>query len=138
MTSCDQAALSGRAVWKEVRLKFSTGQASTSMYLLIFLPAEFAEPVLVFVGLNFRGNHWIHPDPAITSASRGSSAHRWPLERILGRGYGLASRFWAPLPGYRDRPSFPSLCGWWPRSASDTVCRWSAPAGWGRPRTRLR
>src|SRR5690606_12483755 len=67
----------------------------------------------LFVGLNFYGNHSIHPDPGIelstawmppnkdfgivdnraTEASRGVRASRWPVEQILARGYGLATMY---------------------------------------------
>jgi hypothetical protein len=117
VTSFDDAALSGQAVRKEVHLQFSTGRGSTSTDLLIYLPAEASGPVPVFVGLNFWGNHSIHPDPAIklsdrwmpddadqgilnnhaTPGSRGKSAHRWPVETILGRGYGLATAYYGDL-----------------------------------------
>jgi hypothetical protein len=117
VTSCDDAALTGQAVRKEVRLHFSTDQGSASMDLLIYLPAGHTRPVPVFVGLNFWGNHSIQPDPAITLSprrmpqdaqcgiknhratprSRGLSAHRWPVETILGHGYGLATAYYGDL-----------------------------------------
>ncbi len=105
------AALAGKAVQKEVKVTVSTGQGSHSFTILIFLPAGAGEPVPLFVGLNFYGNHTIHPDPSIslteswlrnndnygitdhraTEASRGVASRRWPVERILERGYGLAT-----------------------------------------------
>ena len=117
VTSCQRGVLSGRAVRKEVRLHFSTEQDNASMDLLIYLPAERTKPVPVFIGLNFWGNHSIHPDPAITlssrwmpqdtqrgienhratSRSRGQSAYRWPVETILERGYGLATAYYGDL-----------------------------------------
>ena len=66
----------------------------------------------MFLGLNFQGNHGVHPDTAIrispnwvwggaagvvnnrsTEKSRGSTASRWPLDLILARGYGVATVF---------------------------------------------
>jgi hypothetical protein len=122
--SCSDAALASRAVRKEVRLHFSTERGSASMDLLIYLPAERTRPVPLFVGLNFWGNHSIHPDPSITlssrwmpedaergiqnhratPSSRGQSVSRWPVETILGRGYGLATAYYGDL-----APDDPSL-----------------------------
>ena len=69
--------------------------------------------VPVFLALNFRGNQAEHSDPAIrlptvwmpddkaagivdnraTELSRGSSGARWPVEAMLGRGYGMATAY---------------------------------------------
>ena len=79
--------------------------------MLVFLPAHSNGPVPLFLGLNFNGNHTIHPSPEIsitkswvqnnarlgisdncaTESSRGSRASRWPVDLILERGYGVAS-----------------------------------------------
>lgn len=77
----------------------------------------------MFVGLNFFGNHTIHKDPAIalsqewmrdskefgvvnnraTEASRGARTNRWPVERILERGYGLATIYYGDVdPDFDD------------------------------------
>jgi hypothetical protein len=115
--SFDGAALSGLAVREEVHLHFSTGRGSASMDLLIYLPAAACGPVPAFWGLNFWGNHSIQPDPAIklsdrrmqddtehrvesnraTPRSRGTSAHRWPVETIVRRGYGLVTAYYGDL-----------------------------------------
>jgi hypothetical protein len=116
-TASHRSVFSGLAVRKEVRLQFSTGTGSRSMDLLIYLPAGSRGPAPVFLALNFWGNHSIHPDPEITLSSRwmpsdasygivdhratpesrGRLAHRWPLERILSRGYGLATAYCGDL-----------------------------------------
>ena len=76
-----------------------------------------ARRVPVFLGLNFRGNHAEHPDPAIklstawmpddkqaaivdhraTEASRGTSSQRWPVEQMLARGYGMATAYYGDV-----------------------------------------
>ena len=108
-------------VCKEVRVCFSA-DAEPRMDILIFLPKDAVGPVPLFVGLNFGGNHTIHPDPEIalseqwmrsktagvvdhraTEAARGKAASRWPVERILARGYGLATIYCGDLdPDYDD------------------------------------
>lgn len=108
-------------VCKEVRVCFSA-EAEPRMDILIFLPKDGDGPVPLFVGLNFGGNHTVHPDPGIalseqwmrsktagvvdhraTEAARGAAASRWPVERILARGYGLATIYCGDLdPDYDD------------------------------------
>jgi len=118
----DATALGGAATRMEVRLLFGpSGQ--TSMNLLLYLPNRRAPPAPLFLGLNFHGNHAIHPDPTITlcsqwmpdtdtngviahratEASRGVEAARWPVERIIARGYGLATAYYGDLdPDFDD------------------------------------
>jgi hypothetical protein len=113
VTSVDNTALSGAATRKQITVHFAGNGYATSMNILIYLPNGNSHPVPVFVGLNFMGNQAIHADPAIkladrwvlpfpgpgvennrvTEASRGMAASRWPVERILARGYGLATIF---------------------------------------------
>ena len=94
------------------------------MDLLLYLPktASASKRVPAFLGLNFEGNHTIHPDPAITlslrwmrngnkgvvnhqatESSRGAGASQWPVERILSRGFALATAYYGDLdPDYDD------------------------------------
>jgi hypothetical protein len=120
-------ALDGRATRKQIRMKFtkpgSADGPSVSMDILIYLPGGAPRPVPLFVGLNFYGNHTIASDPGIalstawmrpskekgvvdnraTEASRGTSRDRWPVEMILGRGYGLATVYCGDLdPDFHD------------------------------------
>jgi hypothetical protein len=75
--------------------------------------------------MNFNGNHTNHPDPGITLAkqwarpapgsemrgtravesSRGANASRWPVEKILLRGYAVATIYYGDV-----EPDFPE--GW--------------------------
>ena len=116
-------ALHGLANREQVRLNFYGNQHSASLDLLIYLPAHAraSGPAPLFLGLNFMGNHSIHNDPAIllpqawmpeqegvidhhaTAHGRGLEASRWPVERILERGYGLASVYYGDLdPDFDD------------------------------------
>ncbi|MGC9450388.1 MAG: acetylxylan esterase [Oceanipulchritudo sp.] len=103
--------LDGRARMKQVEVNLHRSGKSLALGLLLFLPETPSTPVPVFLGLNFYGNHTVHPDPRIRlhrnwspdsgelrvtgnracAASRGLRAHRWPVEEIIGRGYALAT-----------------------------------------------
>jgi hypothetical protein len=118
----DVCALGGAATRVELRFVFGHDNGP-SMDLLLYLPNERPQPSPLFLGLNFHGNHAIHHDPAITlstqwmpdnddngvvanratEASRGIEASCWPLERIIARGYGLATAYYGDLdPDFDD------------------------------------
>jgi hypothetical protein len=120
----DKQALNGTAIRREVTVFFSEKPDGPRMDLLLYLPkmADAAARAPVFLGLNFRGNHTIHPDPGITlsrqwmrdngkgvvnhvatESSRGSDSSSWPVERILARGYALATVYYGDIdPDYDD------------------------------------
>ncbi len=103
----DREALGGLARRKQVRVFYGASEAGPGMDLLLYTPAAAPGPVPVFVGLNFGGNHTVHTDPAIRLADRvtaegvepaidgdrGRAASRWPIERALERGYGVATAY---------------------------------------------
>ena len=80
---------------------------------MLYLPASRSQPVPVFAGLNFFGNQTVKDDPAIlltdswvrnsdslgvednraNDRTRGTLAHRWQVELLLSRGYGLATAY---------------------------------------------
>ena len=119
----DREALGGRAVEKEVVMEVCRGEDCLEITMLIFLPAGLPGPAPLFLGLNFNGNHTVHPDPNIgitdswarnsealgitgnraSEASRGGSSGRWPVELILSRGYGLATIYYGDIdPDFDD------------------------------------
>jgi len=118
----DAKALGAKATRKQVAVRFTGEDDGPGMNLLIYLPNAAKGPVPTFVGLNFSGNHSIHPDPAIklpgswmrpkkgavvknraTDAGRGRSRSRWPIETILSRGYGLATAYYGDIdPDFHD------------------------------------
>jgi len=118
-TSVEKHALEGKATRKEVTVYFNGKRQDPNMTILIYLPSAASKPVPTFIGLNFQGNHTIHTDPAIsitkswtrdrdsnhkaTEAGRGKAARRWPVERILERGYGLATIYYGDIdPDFDD------------------------------------
>jgi hypothetical protein len=114
--SVDNGALNGTAIRKEVTIHFSPG-GGPKIDVLIYLPKEAKAPVPLFLGLNFDGNQTINSDPGITPSdvrqlgrpqpgkpvvdarakARGSSAKQWPVEKILARGYGLATAWYGDI-----------------------------------------
>jgi hypothetical protein len=117
LSSMDKAALSGKAVRKQVTVAFERGADAPRMQILLYLPAGARGPVPVFLGLNFGGNHTVHADPGITLAkvwregkgsvateeSRGSASGRWQVEKVLSRGYALATIYYGDIdPDFDD------------------------------------
>jgi hypothetical protein len=117
VASVDQQALGGKAIRKQVTVFFSSRKDGPKMDILIYLPTGARRPVPLFLGLNFPGNQAIHSDPGIKlgevwvrdparktmikqparEASRGLSAGQWQLEKILARGYGLATIYYGDI-----------------------------------------
>ena len=116
-----ESALDGKATRREIRIFFGSGPGAPVMDLLLFVPSGVSRPVPAFLGLNFRGNHSVHPDPGIslpeswlpdgpgvvdnraTEAGRGSRASRWPVEAIVSRGYALATAYYGDIdPDFDD------------------------------------
>ena len=112
---CERGVLDGAATRKQIRIALSNsvdGDTCTApLDVLLYLPEQRRAPTPVFLGLNFCGNHAVHPDRGIdlnpnwmrNSRELGIADHRareehrgvrrglWPVERLLARGYGLAT-----------------------------------------------
>jgi hypothetical protein len=115
--SVDSTALDGKAIRKQVAIYFNRQDTSSRMEVLMYLPKNSRGTVPVFTGLNFAGNQTIHPDKGIflstawiagideymainnkaTEASRGIQVHRWPLDSLIAKGYGLATAYYGDL-----------------------------------------
>ena len=95
---------------KEVEIKFSAD--GPVAHLLLILPADAEKPCPVFLGLNHRGNHRIHPAKQITinpiwldgrvigmpdEDTRGKNTGRWALRESLERGYGVATVYYGSI-----------------------------------------
>lgn len=119
----NEHALGGLCRAKSVTATFSNRGRRHTMNIMIYFPKASNAPVPLFLGLNFYGNHTIHMDPNIPISkswvpnitplclfenkadhlSRGVNANRWPVERIIERGYGLAVIYCGDLdPDYDD------------------------------------
>ena len=116
----DDNALGGKAIRKQVRVKFTGTDDGPRMDLLIYAPKSAAsKPAPAFVSLNFQGNHATTTDPAVRLAavydrssgkvkpaeekSRGAAKSRWPFEMIVERGYAVATAYYGDIdPDFND------------------------------------
>lgn len=81
----ETTAFEGKATIKEVRFHFQNNGKSHDATLMLVLPSQLnGKKCPVFVGLNFKGNkETLMPD--------GANARRWDYERIVDRGYAVAT-----------------------------------------------
>jgi len=109
--SVDDQAMGGKATRKEAIVRFTNQPDGPKMNILMYIPNERTEPAPMFLGLNFYGNHSIQKDPKITLSvawmrpnkekgivnnrateqSRGTSESRWSVDKLISRGYGIAT-----------------------------------------------
>ena len=117
VASLDRHALGGLATRKEIAVLFTGKKDGPRMDILIYQPNHARKPMPAFVGMNFGGNHAVHSDPGITlsrqwmrespgagitnnratEASRGKEASRWQVEKVLQRGYALATIYYGDV-----------------------------------------
>jgi hypothetical protein len=121
--NCDKAALGGLATRKEITVWFGAAKSGPPMHILLYTPNAAKQPVPVFVSINFDGNHTVNAEPGITISeqwtqdrktkqeklarpdekTRGQSVGRWEVEKLMARGYALATIQRADIePDYAD------------------------------------
>lgn len=140
-------ALGGKAIRREMKLTLRNGDRSLDMIMLLYLPKS-ENPVPLFLGYNFGGNHSVTPEPGImvttswirnnastgitenkaTEEGRGKGASSWQAEELIKRGYGLATIYYGDVdPDYDDgfKNGVHGLYDQLPDSSS-----WGSIAGW--------
>ncbi|WP_245967152.1 glucuronyl esterase domain-containing protein [Ulvibacterium marinum] len=105
----NENALNGKAHRKQIEVTLQKGSRSLQFNILLYLPKH-KDKAPLFLGYNFFGNHTITTDLNVlvskawtmnneklgitanhaTEASRGVRAHRWAIDKILDKGFGLA------------------------------------------------
>jgi len=104
-------ALGGQATRKEISILLAGTTAGPRIELLLYVPNHAPKSVPAFLGLNFNGNHAVTTERGVrlsdrwmvgersscivsnraTEACRGIEASRWQIEKIVARGYALAT-----------------------------------------------
>ena len=146
----DPQALDATATRSEIACVIGDGDTTATMTLLVYTPNG-VDRAPAFLGFNFWGNHTVDPDPAITlptgwmpdrpdkgvldhratAAGRGCMAHRWPLERILGRGYAVATAHYGDLsPDHEDKYRSGVYRLWYSETQARTPHLWGAIGVW--------
>lgn len=117
----DDNALNGKAKRRQVALTFTNNDKVLSYTILLYLPKNL-DRAPVFLGYNFYGNHTITHDKnviistawannneafgiannTLTPASRGKRTDRWPIEKIIDAGYGLATIYYGEVDPDKD------------------------------------
>lgn len=106
-------AMGGKARWKRILMQLTEPSGAPAVELLLLLPAERA-PRATFIGINFNGNHTLLEEPVVPEpacpalgthprVARGSAASAWEVERVLARGYAIASLHTCDVKPDRDR-----------------------------------
>lgn len=106
---------------KQIAIYFTKGEEGPKMEMLLYIPNHVKTNAPAIIGLNFSGNATISNDTAIhlhqtwmapgrgvinnraTDSIRGTGANRWQLEKILERGYAIATIYRGDIdPDYDD------------------------------------
>jgi hypothetical protein len=118
----DRHALGGRAVRKQIDIKFASHTNSPVLHVLLYTPADVTGPVPTFLCIHFNANYQITTDPGVkitdvwdnrndtrfypTNLARGT-AHSWKIDETLARGYGIAAIYYEDI-----EPDFADGTGW--------------------------
>ena len=111
----DKSILGDKGIMRQLVI----GLAGEELNLMLLLPKNSTqEPVPVFLGYNFEGNHTVFNDPDIVPPTslmfknkgneawekdRGTSAKRWAVEKIIDANMGLATLYYGDVdPDFDD------------------------------------
>ena len=136
-TSEDKHALGGKATRREVSIFLRKDKSGPRLDLLLYVPNEARQPVPAFLGLNFDGNHTINTDPGITITTnwvrgndlkaRGNSTGRWEAEKVIERGYALATMYCGDIDPDFDDGFTNGVHGLYPKPGPED---WGTLAAW--------
>jgi hypothetical protein len=105
----DSNAFDGKAIRKEVVIRFIGKSKTIPLHVLIYQPKIEQRPP-VFISLNFQGNHSTQKDTTITITEswrklnknpvvieRGGQERRWPIKEIIEGGFAIATAWYQEL-----------------------------------------
>ncbi|SFS29689.1 hypothetical protein SAMN05216365_1015 [Porphyromonadaceae bacterium NLAE-zl-C104] len=146
-------AMNGKATSKQVRFIFSNGKKKIEALLWMYIPNKPAGKVPVFVGYNFKGNHSTTFDTAVLYPpafhlvkepdhpdwERGIQASRWSYDKIIDRGYAIATMCYHDI--YPDKPELRdySIVSLFPEYDPETIIpdEWQAIGAWAWGSSRI-
>lgn len=123
VTGTRKDALGGKATRKFIHISLPDHPKWPGMDVMLYLPNGLGKPAPCFVGASFGGNHavstetdvplsarWMRPskekgivDNRATEQSRGNESSRWPLEKIIGQGFAVATYYYGDVePDHAD------------------------------------
>jgi len=139
--------------FKQVTMTLETQSAELGMQtqrwrLLLILPPS-DQPVPVFLGLNFQGNHTVteHPEVALPEGwvrrhefpggqenraaeeMRGAAQHRWPWRMITEQGFGVATMYYGDIDADED-DQFAGGVHQLLRDPADPTADWASISAW--------
>ncbi len=152
MRNVDSNALGGKAIRKQIRVRFTKTDSGPYMDLLIYQPKKPRGRVPAFLGLNFRGNASVHSDPGVfltehwvpndkelgitdhkmSEKSRGADSDRWQVEKIVAAGYALVTAYYGDLEPDHPQGADAGVRSLFPRPAPGTARtdEWGAVGAW--------
>lgn len=146
-------ALNGKATSKQVVFRFANGKKTVEALLLMYIPNHVEGKVPVFVGYNFKGNHSTTADTTILYSNtfriitpsdhpdweRGGQASRWCFNKIIERGYAVATMCYHDI--FPDKPGRKehSVVSLFPDfdPDSDSPDEWQAIGAWAWGSSRI-
>ena len=150
--------LNGKATCKQVKFIFTNGVKTHEAILMLVLPNNVQGKIPVFVGYNFQANHTTIEDYTIALPSyyalpiakegqkksnpdreRGSQSSRWSYDKIIERGYGVATMFYQDI--YPDQPGMEeySVVSLFPGYSAGPIApdQWQAIGAWAWGSSRI-
>ena len=150
-------AVNHKGIREQVQIVFEKNGFELPVNLLIYLPKT-NKKVPVFLSYNFNGNHtvfydsevvlteaWVQDNPSlgiinnqITEQSRGVMSDNWPIEKILDRGYGLATVYYGEIdPDKNDLTDGIHPFFYNPGQQHPKTGEWGAMAAWAWGLTKI-
>jgi hypothetical protein len=145
--------MGGKATSRQVKFTFSNKGKELEAILLLYIPNRPKKKAPVFVSYNFKGNHSTTSDTTVVYSpvfsliresghpdwERGNQASRWPHERMIDRGYAVATMCYHDIfpdkEGLKDHSVVSLFSGYDPDSKAPD--EWQAIGAWAWGSSRI-